>query len=247
VITIFEEKALHSIYLLKTESEIQGVLFDMDGVLINSIPLHIDAWDFVLKKNRLSLIDREVYLQALGRTNLDMLNKFMGIQGKNLSLSAMKEIVVEKEQYFRNLVKDHVEPAPGVVQWLNYFKEKNIRCAAASSGEMANITLMLQALGISDYFASIVSGAHLPASKPNPMIFQLAAASLGVRSEKCLVIEDAVTGIQAAKSANMQCCAIATTLPRTELGNADILLDDLAQVEPESLFSCDIGWNVRKL
>lgn len=245
--TILEANTLHSIYLTKIESEIQGILFDMDGVLIDSIPLHIDAWNFILKKNRLSLIDREVYLQSLGRTNLDMLNRFMGIQGENQPLSMMKEIVAEKEQYFRKLVKDHIEPAPGVLEWLNYFKEKNIRCAVASSGEMANITLMLQALGVSDYFASIVSGAHLPASKPNPMIFQLAAASLGVQSEKCLVIEDAVTGIQAAKSANMMCCAIATTLPRDQLVNADIVLNDLAEVHPGMLFTCDLGRDVRGL
>ena len=126
---------------------------------------------------------------------------------------------------------------PGVINWLEFLRKKQIPCSVASSGEMANIVAVLDLLSLSDYFASILSGARLPASKPDPLIFTLAAASLGVRAEKCLVVEDAPAGIQAAKSANMLCCALATTCSPAELGQADILLENLARAEPDSLFA----------
>lgn len=226
-----------SIFLIEPKKEIEAVLFDMDGVLADTIPLHMDAWDLIFKKNNLPALDRKTYLYGLGRTNLQMLTMFLDLHKLSLPLSSRKTIIETKEAYFRELVKEQIFPTPGVIDWLNFFKKKKIRCSLASSGEMANITLVLESLHISDYFASIISGAHLPASKPDPTIFTLAAASLGIVPDKCFVIEDAVTGIQAVKSAKMICCAIATTLPIEQLQNADIRLGNLSQVDPESLFS----------
>ena len=167
------EMEKHSIALMEPKREIEAILFDMDGVLADSIPAHSTAWN----------------------------------------------------------------SASGVVEWLDFFKRKQILCSGASSGDMANIVIVLDTLQVSGYFTSIISGALLPASKPDPLIFKLAAASLGADTEKCLVIEDAPAGIQAAKSANMVCCAIATSLSRDYLNQADILLNDLSQVSPDTLFS----------
>lgn len=227
-----------SLCLNGAKSEIQAVLFDMDGVLVDSIPLHIKSWNYVLEKNGLPLLDQSAYRMALGRTNAQMLAAFLDRYEKKLPPAAVEDIILAKEHLFRELVADAVEPIPGVVRWLDFFKTRGIRCAVASSGDMANITLILQALKIADYFAAIVSGAHLPESKPNPTIFLLAAASLGVAPEKCLVFEDAVAGIQAAKAANMTCFAVATSLSVDQLRSADLLFEDLDQVDPQSLFCC---------
>ncbi len=234
---ISEELVNHSIFLIDPKREIEAILFDMDGVLADSIPLHIQAWNVVFEEYNLSMFDRSDYLFTLGRTNIDMLTRILSVQNRPLPLSMKKNIIESKERCFRKLIKEQISPIPGVIDWLNYFKQKQIRCSLASSGEMANIISVLEALQVSDYFSSIISGAHLPASKPNPMIFTLAAASLGVQPEKCLVIEDAITGIQAAKSANMSCCAIATTLPQDQLLQADIVLESFAKVHPEHVFT----------
>lgn len=232
-----EQKTKRSIYLLETKSEIEAVLFDMDGVLANTVPAHILAWNAALSKNNLPVLDRSTYILGLGRSNLDMLDKILDLYHKTLQLSTRKDMIDNKERIFREIIKTQISTTPGVIDWLEFFKEKQIRCSVASSGEMANISVVLETLHISDYFTSIISGAHLPATKPDPLIFQLAAASLGVGPEKCMVIEDAPAGIQAAKSAHMLCCAIATTLPLDKLMQADILLEDLSQVLPESIFT----------
>jgi HAD superfamily hydrolase (TIGR01509 family) len=237
---ISEETPEHSIFLLDPKREIEAILFDMDGVLVDSISLHIKAWNFVLSKNNLPALDLKTYLSVLGRTNLDMLTKYLDLQILPLSLSLKKEIIDTKEKYFRYIIKNTIRTTPGVIDWLDFFRKKKIRCSVASSGEMANITVVLEMLHISDYFTSIISGVHLPASKPNPMVFTLAAASLGARPDKCMVIEDAPAGIQAAKSANMLCCALATTHSSDELSQADFLLENLAQARPETLFSDEL-------
>ena len=124
-----------------------------------------------------------------------------------------------------------------MIKWLDFFKKKQIPCSVASSAEMANITSVLELLKLSDYFTSIISGVRLSASKPNQMIFKLAAASLSVKPKKCIVIEDAPAGIQAVKSAKMISCALATTFSTNELKEADIILENLAHCDPESLFT----------
>jgi len=234
---ISEETPNHSIFLLDPKREIEAILFDMDGMLVDSIPLHIKAWNSVLSEINLPALDRKTYLSVLGRTNLDMITKYLDLQNIPMPLSFKKDIIDTKEQFFRGIIKDYIRTPPDVIDWLDFFKKKQIRCSVASSGEMVNIAVVLEMLHISDYFASIISGAHLPASKPNPMVFTLAAASLGVKPDKCMVIEDAPAGIQAAKSANMLCCALSTTFSSDELKQADLILENLAQAHPETLFS----------
>jgi beta-phosphoglucomutase-like phosphatase (HAD superfamily) len=96
---------------------------------------------------------------------------------------------------------------------------------------------VLDALQLSDYFAAILSGARLPKSKPDPALFLQAAASVAAEPSKCLVVEDAPAGIQAAKAANMLCCALSTTCSADELRQADIVLADLAAADPACLFT----------
>jgi HAD superfamily hydrolase (TIGR01509 family) len=230
------ESPQHSIFLSEPKTKIDAILFDMDGVLVDSIPVHLKAWNSVLSEMNMPALDQKTYLSVLGRTNLDMLTKYLNLQNIKMSLSLKRDFINTKEQHFREIIKENIKPTPGVFDWLDFFKQNRIRCSVASSGEMANILVVLEALHVSDYFISIISGAHLPASKPNPLVFTLAAASLGVDPDKCMVIEDAPAGIQAAKSANMLCCAIATTFSSDELTQADLVLDNLSKVHPETLF-----------
>jgi HAD superfamily hydrolase (TIGR01509 family) len=232
-----QEAQRHSISLLDPKRKIEAILFDMDGVLVNSIPLHRQAWNSALADRELPPLDPRKYASMLGRTSRNILTGYLDLQGLPMALAAQLEIIDSKERYLRELVRKSIQTTPGVIHWLDFFKKKQIRCSVASSAEMGNIVAFLNLLDLSDYFASIVSGSRLPASKPDPTIFLLAAASLGVKPEYCMVIEDAPDGIQAAKSANMVCCAIATSLPCDELKQADLLLDDLSQADPEILFT----------
>jgi len=105
----------------------------------------------------------------------------------------------------------------------------------ASSGEMANIVTVIDALGIANYFDALVSGAFLPRSKPDPAIFVQAAGALGVPPARCLVIEDGTVGVEAARRAGMACLAVTTTHPREHLQGADLIVDSLCEISPQML------------
>jgi len=227
----------HSIFLTNPRREIEAVLFDMDGVLVDSVPLHVEAWNTALGEYGLPPLDYSAYMTALGRTNMDMIVRFLGRNNIELPMSRRRELVERKEQFFRSRIRDNAQAMPGVLDWLNFLAENRIRCAVASSGEMANVVAVLDALHLSDYFSSVLSGARLPKSKPDPMLFALAAASVGAEASKCLVVEDAPAGIEAAKAAHMLCCALFTTCSPEALAQADILLKNLAAADPASLFA----------
>jgi HAD superfamily hydrolase (TIGR01509 family) len=230
----------HSIFLSDTKWKVEAVLFDLDGVLVDSISIHREAWDSALGEMDLPPLDRRRYSEMLGRTNRDILTGYLDSQALSFPLSTQLEIIASKERFFRRLLKEGLQTTPGVIRWLEFLKKHQILCSVASSGEMVNIVTVLELLDLSDYFASIISGAHLPASKPDPMVFLLAAASVGVTPKNCMVIEDAPAGIQAAKTANMLCCALATTLSYDDLKQADLVLGDLSQGNPETLFTDQI-------
>ena len=120
---------------------------------------------------------------------------------------------------------------PGVRQWLAWAKVQGVRQVVASSGEMANIAAIVSALEIGNYFDALVSGAFMPRSKPDPAIFLQAAGAAGVPPERCLVVEDGVVGIEAARRAGMRCLALTTTHPADRLAGADLVVDSLADLD----------------
>ncbi len=234
---MLERAANRSIFLSEPASEIEAVLFDMDGVLVDSVPLHVEAWNAALAEFGFPPLDRPAYVTALGRTNMDMIVRFLGRHGVELPLERRRDIVEVKERYFRSEIKDKAQALPGVAQWLEFLSRERVRCVVASSGEMANVVAVLNALQLSDYFAAILSGTRLPKSKPDPALFLRAAASVGAEPTRCLVVEDAPAGIQAAKAAHMLCCALSTTCLPDELRQADIVLANLGAADPASLFT----------
>ncbi len=234
---MLERAANRSIFLSEPACEIEAVLFDMDGVLVDSVPLHVEAWNTALAYYSLPPLDRPAYVTALGRTNMDMIVRFLGRYGLELPLERRREIVQVKERYFRSEIKDKARALPGVAEWLDFLSTQRVRCVVASSGEMANVVAVLNALQLSDYFAAILSGARLPKSKPDPALFLRAAASVGAEPAKCLVVEDAPAGIQAAKAAHMLCCALSTTCLPDELQQADVVLANLGAADPALLFT----------
>lgn len=216
---------------------IQAVLFDMDGVLVDSVAAHMHAWNASLEQGHLTPLDLSTYLDYVGKSNREILTRHLDRLGLDLPAAARTELIDRKENLLRTSMRNGAKTTPGVTDWLEYLGNKGIRCAVASSGEMANIVTVLESLRLANYFTSLVSGSGLPATKPDPLIFLLAAASLGVSPERCLVVEDAPAGIQAAKAAGMASCAVCTTVPAHELREADILLENLAVASPDFLFA----------
>jgi len=218
-----------------TGNTITAVLFDMDGVLIDSIPTHLEAWAISFQEKNLPGFTNDFYYSMIGCKNSDLLLGHLKNEHISLSDKEIENILLEKEIVFRDLVEKSGKTTPGVKNWLNFLKVNEILCAVASSGVMLNIVHVLKSLDLSEYFTSILSADALPYGKPNPQVFQLAAASLGTDPSECLVIEDAAAGIEAAKSAGMACLAIATSYSSKELTKANLVMDSLQEKSPEEI------------
>jgi beta-phosphoglucomutase len=209
---------------------LKAVLWDMDGVILFSNPIHIASWQQVADRHGLPFTLQDLH-QVYGRTNDVIIPYLIKTPLSNEQAAAISD---EKDMLFQQLIRDKAEYLPGVAYWLSQFKEKGIRQGLASSGSIGNITAVLESLQAMPYFDVVMSGEGYP-SKPAPDLFRMVAEQLGANPPECLVIEDAVAGVQAAKAAGMFCVAVTTTNPAEALSNADMVLENLGTLSREHI------------
>ncbi len=207
-----------------------GVLWDMDGVLVDTGEFHYQSWAEVLHAYDVPF-SREFFRGTFGMNNTGILSVLLG---EKLTPELLSEISDRKETWFREAVRGHTELLPGVQVWLQRLRDDGTRQGVASSAPMANIDTLVDELGIRDYFDVLVSGEELP-GKPEPVLFLKVARLLDVPPARCIVVEDAVAGVEAAKRAGMKCIAVATTNPSSALGMADVVVEQLDAL-PEDIF-----------
>lgn len=204
-----------------------AVLWDMDGVLVDSAPYHFRAWRETLAVEGVEL-DETSFRRTFGQRNDAIVADLLG---PGVSPERVRAIGAAKEERYRALVlREGIAPLPGVMTWLRRLRERGISQAVVSSAPLANITTVLAAIAAADLFQAIVCGDDVARGKPDPESFLLAARRLGVPPERCLVVEDAPAGVEAAHRAGMLCLALTTSHPREEL-QADLVLDSLAGLE----------------
>lgn len=206
--------------------DIQAVIFDMDGVLIRTAPQHYAAWKRVFAEMGRDFSEEE-FRSTFGMRNQEILRRFLG---ETISGEQVEELGRRKEEYYRALLREGVEPAPGLLELLHKLKSSGIRVAVGTSAPEENVRFILEKLGIMGQIDVLVTEEDVRRGKPDPEVFLLAAERLGVEPAKCLVIEDAPAGIEAAKKAGMCCVAITGTRPREELAGADMVVDGLGEI-----------------
>ncbi|MBI9045971.1 MAG: HAD family phosphatase [Anaerolineaceae bacterium] len=209
-----------------------AILWDMDGVIVNNGDFHYQAWVKTMQKLG-ALFTREQFNATFGMNNQGLLST---IFKDHLSDQEIIRIGEEKEQIFLELVAGNAVLLPGVLDWLNRFQSWGFKQAIASSAPQGNIDHHISELGIRQYFDAVVSGALLP-GKPAPDVFLEAARILGVEIEDCIVIEDAIPGVQAAKNAGMKCIAVLTTNNAENLMQADLVVENLEYLKIEQFSS----------
>ncbi len=203
-------------------TQIRGVLWDMDGVLVDTVEYHFQAWAEVLDRYGKHL-SREEFAPAIGKNNDETLRMLLTNWE---SIEIPEDLFMEKELVFRESIGGHARLLPGVAKWLSRLQDMGIRQAIASSAPMGNIDVILEELQIGDYFLAINSGDGLP-SKPHPAVFLEAARSIEVEPRNCVVIEDSRVGVKAAKRAEMRCIAVTTSYPAEDLDEADLVVGSL--------------------
>jgi len=183
---------------------IQALIFDMDGVLVDSEPLHLEAYSRYLA-GRGKTYGKSHNREFLGRKDSEIAPVI--IEQFELEVSP-EELITGKDEIFFALVRDHARPMPGSREVLREAKRSGLKVALASSSKSSAIELIVGCLEIGHFFDHLVSGDEVPHGKPAPDIFTLTSRRLSVPAANCLVIEDTENGVKAAKSAGMLCLAV---------------------------------------
>lgn len=203
-----------------------AVIWDMDGVIADTAPYHLKAWQEAFHKRGVKFTEED-FKRNFGQRNDTIIQSTLG---QGTPQSEVEAIITEKESDFRKSVRHKVKPLPGAINLIKSLSEHGFKVALASSAPAANIQLITASLGIKGFFQAIITGTDVTEGKPSPQGFLLAAQRLGVEPENCIVIEDAVAGVAAAKRAGMHCLAVTNTHPRASLSEADIIVDSLETV-----------------
>jgi beta-phosphoglucomutase len=204
-----------------------AVIWDMDGVIVDSAEFHYEAWRWLAERRGRELTRAE-FLPTFGMTNPDAILHLFG----EVKESEARELSLSKEEEFRRRLKGRVEALPGAARLIRALRAEGHLQAVASSAPMENIRVILEELALSDCFEAIASGDDVSRGKPDPEIFTLAARRLGVRPVESVVIEDAVIGVRAGIRAGMKVYAVTTTRTREELEHADRAVDSLEELTP---------------
>jgi len=209
----------------------QGIIWDLDGVIVDSAPFHFEAWrEFTAAKGK-EFIHKD-FRKVFGMRNEDIL---VYIFGEKLEPGLLKTWSDEKEERFRQLIQSKVKPFPGALKLVGNLHAVGYKQAVASSTPLKNIHLILRALTIADFFDAIISGEEVARGKPDPEAFLRAAMCMALVPDTCLVIEDSVAGIAAAKKAGMRAIAITNTVPREKLASADQVVQSLEEVDLKTI------------
>jgi HAD superfamily hydrolase (TIGR01509 family) len=208
------------------ESLPKGVIFDMDGVLVDSEPFICRAACKMFEEKGL-MVKPEDFTPFIGTGE----NRFIGGVAEKYGFPVDIE-QVKKRTYdiYLEIIKGALKPLPGVFTFIERCRCLNKKLAVASSADRRKVKGNLDEIGLSDgLFETIVTGEDVARKKPNPDIFLLAAERLKLKPQECLVVEDAVSGVAAAKSAGARCLALLTSFDRQALTGADFFAADLSQ------------------
>lgn len=209
-----------------------AVIFDMDGVMVDNNPYHKNAWKAFVQKHGFSLSETELKEHVYGKTNHDTLRHLFGA---DISNDEIQQYAEEKEEIYRSLYKDSIQPTKGFIEFLDLLHSQNIPVAVATSAPPKNVEFVLSAIGAKKYFNIIVDDTDVKKGKPDPEIYLATAKKLHMNPADCIVFEDSLSGVQAALNAGMKVIAITTTHTKEELSNANHVVDDFTEVSADTL------------
>ncbi len=185
---------------------LQAVIFDMDGVLIDSYHAHFESWAALCAEHDIPL-GEERFASTFGRTSREIIHLLWPRPPDEATVRALDD---RKEALFREIVARDFPAMDGAGELLRSLRDAGLELAVGSSGPPENVQLAVDRLG-SHHFAAIVNGRDVERGKPDPQVFLLAAERLGVAPGSCVVIEDAAVGIEAAHAAGMTAVALTST------------------------------------
>lgn len=214
-----------------------SVIFDMDGVLVDSNPAHLEAFQRIGGELGVPFT-LEMLQRSVGMHNNRIFPMWLG---DGLTPERIKELSDKKERIYREIAAPKLQPIPGSVGLVRSLHEAGVTLAVGSSGPRANVELAVRTLKVEKYFHAWVTGDDVQHGKPAPDIFLKASERLGRAPRDCVVIEDAPQGVQAALAAGMRVVAVTTSLPAEKLSAAHHVIESLDELRPETLLRMVAG------
>ena len=214
--------------------KLKGLLFDMDGTLVDNLAYHFMAFDAYAKREGFTLLE-PVSLKINGMHSNDIFPLLLG--NEVVAQYGLDRLNREKEEVYRDMYRPKIAPIAGVIELLKEAKKAGVKCAIGSSGCRENVEMIIEGLGIADLIDGSISGSDVTHGKPYPEIFTKAHELLGLKAEECIVVEDAVNGILAGVAAGCKCLAVTTTATAEVLAEAgaSLCVEDYSTVTIEQL------------
>ena len=191
-------------------TRIAGIVFDIDGTIIDSMPYHNRSWPVMLERHGFG--DRQVELvrNSAGRTGVELMRELFGA---DLSDERAHALVDEKEEIYRAMFRPHFREVRGFADFARAARAHGLKLALGTAGDAKNIAFALDNLGMHGFFDAAVGAPDVARGKPEPDIFLEAARRMGIAPAECIVFEDAPLGIEAARRAGMLAVAVTTSEP----------------------------------
>jgi len=206
----------------------RAVLWDLDGTLVDSEEYHWLSWRDTMRAEAVDL-SYERFLASFGQRNDRIL---AGWLGPDADPDRLRRIGDAKEQEYRRLAETRgLAPLPGAREWLSSLRAAGWRQAIASSAPRLNVETMLRVLNLASFLDAVVSAEDVTRGKPDPEVFLTAAARLGVPPSRCIVVEDAAAGVEAARRAGMRSVGVS----RSGALEADVFVTSLADLAADAL------------
>lgn len=210
---------------------VRGVIFDLDGVLIDTGGAHLQSWRALAAEQGLSLTEGQ-FLQTFGRPNRDIIPFLWGPDIPPERIAALSE---RKEALYREIVRGRIPIMEGADALVRACAADGLLLAIGSSTHPLNLELTLEESGWRELFCAAVSAADVTRGKPDPQVFQIAAQRLALPTAECVVIEDAPAGVQAARAAGCVAVGLTSHHPAAKLASAHLVVDTLRVLTPDRL------------
>lgn len=211
---------------------IRGVLFDMDGVLVDSEPFICRAAVMMFREMGCE-VSPDDFIPFVGMGE----NRYIGGVAQKHGIKVdIERVKARTYEIFGDIIQGRLSPLPGSREFISKCLEKNLMIALATSADRIKMQANLREIGLPEStFNSIITGLDVERKKPFPDIYIMAANSLGLNPSECLVVEDAVSGIKAGKAAGCRCLAVTSSFESSKLSEADWICKSLLDAPAESL------------
>jgi len=207
----------------------QAVIFDVDGVLVDSYDAHYQSWQLACRERGLEM-SQDQFVATFGRTSREIIVELWG--DKFTTRDVVAQLDNRKEEFFRDILRTDFPRMDGAAELIDDLRRAGFRLALGSSGPPDNVNLVMEQLQRRSAFQGVVTAVDVQRGKPDPQVFLFSAERVGVAPKRCVVLEDAPVGVAAAHAAGMKCIAIASTgRVRESLQAAELVVDSLRELD----------------